>query len=41
MVNTFIKFWKFFQATRLIGPPRLFDFGHFFPTYTLLEPRAY
>ena len=32
--STFIQFWKFFPTTRLIGPPRLFDFGHFFlPTH--------
>ena len=33
MVNRnsmFIQFWNFFPTTRLIGPPRLFDFGHFF-----------
>ena len=39
MVNrnfTFIQFWKLFPTPLLIGPPRLFHFGHFFlPTHYL------
>jgi hypothetical protein len=50
MVNrnsTFIQFWKIFPTARLIGTPRLFDFGHIFSylhvirTPRLLESSEY
>ena len=42
MVNrtsAFIKFWKFFPTPRLIGPPRLFDFGLFSYLHIIRTPR--